>query len=238
MSPGLRRMTRDTATRELVPLSPGLYPFPMFHKIIAVMAGFIITVISTAGYTGIVILMAIESACIPLPSEIIMPFSGYLVSTGRFDLFWAATAGAIGCNVGSILAYELGKRGGRAVVDRWGRYVLMNHGDLDRAERFFGRWGDLTVLVCRLLPAIRSFIAFPAGVARMPLLRFHLYTFIGSWPWCYGLAWIGMKLGEEWRTDKRLSGLLHSLDFIIVGTIAAAAIWFVWHRLKKPVPKA
>lgn len=210
----------------------------MFHKILAVLAGFIVTVISTTGYAGIVILMAIESACIPLPSEIIMPFAGYLVSTGRFDLYMAATAGAIGCNIGSIFAYELGRRGGRAVVDRWGRYVLMSHGDLDRAERFFSRWGDLTVLVCRLLPAIRSFIAFPAGVARMNLWRFHFYTFIGSWPWCYGLAWVGMKLGEQWRTDPRLSGILHTLDFLIVGTILAGGVWFLWHRLKRPAPNA
>lgn len=224
----------DGPTRALVPTDPRRYRSAMFHKIIAIMAGFIITVISSAGYAGIVILMAIESACIPLPSEIIMPFSGYLVSAGRFDLFWVATAGAIGCNVGSIFAYELGKRGGRTVVDRWGRYVLMSHGDLDRAERFFGRWGDLTVLVCRLLPAIRSFIAFPAGVARMPLLRFHIYTFVGSWPWCFGLAWIGMKLGDEWRTDRRLGQLLHTLDFLIVGTIVAGMVWFIWHRLRRP----
>ena len=210
----------------------------MFHKIIAVLAGFIISMISWGGYAGIVILMAIESACIPLPSEIIMPFSGYLVSTGQFNLYWAATAGAIGCNIGSIIAYELGKRGGRAVVDRWGRYVLMSHSDLDRAERFFARWGDLTVLVCRLLPAIRSFIAFPAGVARMPLLRFHFYTFIGSWPWCFGLAWVGMKLGDQWRTDPRLAGILHKLDFVIVGVIAAGIVWFIWHRLKRPAPDA
>ena len=215
-----------------------LYSDRMFHKIIAVLAGFIISVISTTGYGGIVILMAIESACIPLPSEIIMPFAGYLVSTGRFDLYMAATAGAIGCNVGSIFAYELGKRGGRAVVDRWGRYVLISHADLDRAERFFGRWGDLTVLICRLLPAVRSFIAFPAGVARMPLLRFHVYTFAGSWPWCFGLTWVGMKLGDQWRTDPRLSGLLHQLDFLIVGLVLAGGIWFIWHRLKRPASRA
>ncbi|WP_340315742.1 DedA family protein [Rhizorhabdus argentea] len=210
----------------------------MFHKIIAALAGFIIAVISSTGYGGIVILMAIESACIPLPSEIIMPFAGYLVSTGQFNLYLASTAGAIGCNVGSVFAYELGKRGGRAVVDRWGRYVLMSHADLDRAERFFARWGDLTVLICRLLPAVRSFIAFPAGVARMPLLRFHVYTFVGSWPWCFGLAWVGMKLGDQWRTDPRLSGLLHKLDVVIVGMIAVAAIWFIWHRLKRPARSA
>jgi len=209
----------------------------MFHKIIALLAGFIIAVISAGGYTGIAVLMAIESACIPLPSEIIMPFSGYLVSTGRFDLYLAATAGAIGCNIGSIAAYELGKRGGRAVVDRWGRYVLMSHEDLDRAERFFARWGDLTVLICRLLPAVRSFIAFPAGVARMPLLRFHIYTFVGSWPWCFGLTWVGMKLGDQWRTDPRLSSLLHKLDFVIVAFILAGGLWFIWHRLKRPAAK-
>ena len=209
----------------------------MFHSIVAALAGFIISLISAMGYFGIVMLMAIESACVPLPSEIIMPFAGYLVSTGRFDLYLAATAGAIGCNVGSIIGYELGKRGGRAVIDRWGRYVLMSPDDLDRAERFFARWGDVTVLVCRLLPAVRSFIAFPAGVARMPLLRFHIYTFVGSWPWCFGLAWAGMKLGDQWRTDPRLSGLLHKLDFGIVGLIVAGAVWFIWHRLKRPAAR-
>ena len=205
----------------------------MLHKFIAMLAGLITAVISTTGYGGIAILMAIESACIPLPSEIIMPFAGYLVSAGRFDLYLAATAGAIGCNIGSIFAYELGKRGGRAVVDRWGSYVLMSHADLDRAERFFARWGDLTVLLCRLLPAVRSFIAFPAGVARMNFWRFHFYTFVGSWPWCFGLAWIGMKLGEQWRTDSRLSGLLHTLDVLIVGVILAGGVWFFWHRRKR-----
>jgi len=209
----------------------------MFHAIIAFLAGLIIAVISAGGYTGIAVLMAIESACIPLPSEIIMPFSGYLVSTGRFDLYLAATAGAIGCNIGSIAAYELGKRGGRAAVDRWGRYVLMSHADLDRAERFFARWGNLTVLICRLLPAVRSFIAFPAGVARMPLLRFHIYTFVGSWPWCFGLTWAGMKLGDEWRTDPRLGSLLHKLDFVLIALVLASGLWFIWHRLKRPTAK-
>src|ERR1700709_799668 len=104
----------------------------MTEKILAVVVGFIVATISASGYAGVALLMAIESACIPLPSEIIMPFAGYLVSTGRFDLYLAATAGAIGCNVGSIFAYELGKRGGRRVVDRWGRYILLSRDDLDR----------------------------------------------------------------------------------------------------------
>ena len=205
----------------------------MLEKIIAPVAAWIIAVISASGYLGIVLLMAIESACIPLPSEIIMPFAGYLVSTGRFDLIWVATAGAIGCNVGSIFAYEAGRWGGRAFVERWGKYVLLNMHHLDQAERFFGRWGSITVLVCRLLPFVRSFIAFPAGVARMPLFRFHLYTFLGSWPWCFGLAWVGMKLSVAWHTDPRLSHILHSADFVVVGVVELGAAWFVWHKVRK-----
>jgi len=203
------------------------------ERILAPVAAWIIAVISGSGYLGIALLMAIESACIPLPSEIIMPFSGYLVSTGRFDLWLVATAGAIGCNLGSIVAYEAGKRGGRPFVERWGKYVLLNLHDLDRAEAFFARWGSITVLVCRLLPLVRSFIAFPAGVARMPLVRFHIYTFVGSWPWCFGLAWVGMKLGDAWRTDPRLSHALHFADAAVVAAIAAGVLWFVWKQLKK-----
>jgi membrane protein DedA with SNARE-associated domain len=203
------------------------------EKIIAPVAAWIIAVISASGYLGVALLMAIESACIPLPSEIIMPFAGYLVSTGRFDLLLVATAGAIGCNLGSIIAYEAGKRGGRPFVARWGRYVLLDMHDLDRAEYFFNRWGSITVLLCRLLPVVRSFIAFPAGVARMPLVRFHIYTFVGSWPWCFALAWVGMKLGAAWHTDPRLSAILHRADFAVVGVVAAGGMWFVWHKLKK-----
>ena len=203
------------------------------ERILAPIAAWIIAVISATGYLGIVFLMAIESACIPLPSEVIMPFAGYLVSTGRFTLFWTATAGAIGCNLGSIVAYEVGKHGGRPFVERYGKYVLLNMHDLAMAERFFARWGSLTVLVCRLLPFVRSFIAFPAGVARMPLGRFHLYTFVGSWPWCFGLAWVGMKLGAAWHTDPRLGRILHSADAVVVGVLAVGVIWFVLHQVKK-----
>ncbi len=203
------------------------------ERLLAPIAAWIIAVISASGYLGIVFLMAIESACIPLPSEIIMPFSGYLVSVGRFDLIAVATAGAIGCNLGSIVAYEAGKRGGRPLVERYGRYVLLNLHHLAQAEAFFARWGSITVLVCRLLPFVRSFIAFPAGVARMPLLRFHIYTFVGSWPWCFGLAWVGMKLGAAWRTDPRLSHVLHGADVAVVAVLIGGAIWFVRRELRR-----
>ena len=131
----------------------------------------IVVAISTAGYSGVVGLMALESACIPLPSEIIMPFSGYLVSTGRFSLIAVATAGAVGCNVGSTAAYLVGAHGGRAAVLRWGEYVLFNASELDRLDHYFTRYGGVTVLIGRLLPVVRTFISLPAGIARMPFIR-------------------------------------------------------------------
>ncbi|GHH22372.1 alkaline phosphatase [Sphingomonas glacialis] len=204
----------------------------MIERILGILATFTIGVISSGGYLGIALLMAIESACIPLPSEIIMPFAGYLVSTGRFDLFLAATAGAIGCNLGSIVAYEIGKRGGRPLAERWGRYVLVGPGELDAADRFFARFGNMAVLIGRLLPVIRSFIAFPAGVARMPLVPFHIYTFLGSWPWCFGLAWVGMKLGDQWNKSPAMKAAFHSADAVIAVVLVAAVAFYIWHRVR------
>jgi len=199
----------------------------MIEKIIATLAGFVIAVISKTGYLGVMALMAIESACIPLPSEIIMPFAGYLVYSGQFKLLWAATAGAIGCNLGSVIAYEIGFYGGRPLVERYGSHLLLSRHDLELADRFFLRFGSAAVFIGRLLPVIRTFIALPAGVARMPRLRFHIYTFAGSWPWCFALAWLGMKLGERWHTDPRLSQWLHRLDAVIVLLLLLAVAWFV-----------
>src|SRR5512136_69803 len=139
----------------------------MVTAILEFLARFIISVISSAGYLGIVLLMAIESACIPLPSEVIMPFSGYLVSVGRFKLAWVAVAGALGCNLGSFVAYYVGSLGGRPLVEKYGRYVLITRHDLALADRFFARYGDWAVFVARLLPVVRTFIALPAGIARM-----------------------------------------------------------------------
>src|ERR1700751_833523 len=157
----------------------------MTEKILAILAHFIIATISASGYVGVALLMAIESACIPLPPEIIMPFSGYLVHAGRLSLIGVAVAGAIGCNLGSAVAYWIGAAGGRPFIARYGRFVLLNQHDVDCAERFFSKFGALTVFVGRLLPIVRTFIALPAGIARMSQVRFHVYTFLGSLPWCY-----------------------------------------------------
>jgi membrane protein DedA with SNARE-associated domain len=207
----------------------------MFEKIIAALAGFIIAVISKSGYLGMMFLMGIESACIPLPSEIIMPFAGFLVYSGQsdplvhlpFNLFLVATAGAIGCNLGSVVAYEIGHYGGRPLIERYGSYIFLGRHELEMAERFFARFGAIAVLIGRLLPVIRTFIALPAGVVRMPRLRFHIYTFIGSWPWCFALAWIGMKLGESWDKDPRLKQWFHRLDAAIILLLLIAIAWFI-----------
>src|SRR6266545_483562 len=144
----------------------------MVAKIIEFISAFVVATISTLGYSGVVLLMAIESACIPLPSEIIMPFSGYLVYTGRFNLWLVGVAGAFGCVVGSLVAYWVGMYGGRPLIAKYGKYILISHHDLDLADRWFDRFGEVIVFVSRLLPAIRTFIAFPAGVAKMNMTRF------------------------------------------------------------------
>lgn len=207
----------------------------MSEKILSVLAHFIIHVISTLGYGGVALLMGIESACVPLPSEIIMPFAGYLVQLGQMKLFWVATAGAIGCNLGSAVAYWIGAIGGRPFIVRWGRFVLLSEHDLDRAEHFFQRHGGITVFVGRLLPVVRTFIALPAGIARMRQLRFHIYTFLGSWPWCLALAYVGMRLGRAWDTDPRFKAGFHRFHLAVEVALLAAIVWFVWTHWKNRV---
>lgn len=204
----------------------------MIASIIEKLAVFTTAVISAMGYGGVVLLMGIESACIPLPSEIIMPFAGYLVYTGQFTLHGAALAGAVGCVVGSIPAYYAGEYGGRPLVERWGKYVLLSKKELDLADRLFQRHGQWVVLGARLLPVIRTFIAFPAGVARMSMTKFIVYTFVGSYPWCWGLAWVGMKLGEQWDKDERLKAAFHRFDLAIGILLFAGVAWFVLHKLR------
>jgi membrane protein DedA with SNARE-associated domain len=204
----------------------------MIGKIIEILSVLIVVTISRLGYAGVVLLMAIESACIPLPSEIIMPFSGYLVSRGEFNLWLVGLAGAVGCVLGSLVAYWVGMYGGRPLVEKYGRYLLVSHHDLDLADRWFDRFGEVIVFASRLLPAVRTFIAFPAGVARMNLKKFIIYTFAGSLPWCLGLAYVGQRLGEKWDKDPTLKTLFHRFDFVIGIIVVAAAAWWIWRHIK------
>jgi membrane protein DedA with SNARE-associated domain len=195
------------------------------EAIISILSRFVINTISTFGYTGILVTMAIESACIPLPSEIIMPFSGYLVSTGQFTMLGVTLAGAIGNVVGSIVAYYAGVWGGRPFVERYGPYMLISHKDLDRADRWFARHGESTVFFSRMLPVVRTFISLPAGIARMNFTRFVVFTFLGALPWCYLLAYIGVKMGEKW---EHLRDYFHQFDIVIGLCLAIAAGYFLW----------
>jgi membrane protein DedA with SNARE-associated domain len=201
----------------------------MISAVLESVAHLIIAVISRSGYWGITGLMAIESACIPLPSEVIMPFSGYLVTTGRFGLWWVAIAGAVGCNVGSAVAYFVGAWGGRPLAEKYGRFVLISRHDLELADRWFARYGEWAVFISRLLPVVRTFIALPAGIAKMNFLRFNIYTFLGSLPWCLALAYAGMELGQRWSI---LRDYFRRFDVLIALMIFAGALWFIRSRWK------
>jgi membrane protein DedA with SNARE-associated domain len=176
----------------------------------------------TVGWVGVVVMMAIESACIPLPSEVIMPLAGGYLVHGWFDLVLAGLAGAIGCTLGSALAYWVGALGGRPLIEKYGKYILINSHHLDTADRWFARWGEATAFFSRLVPVVRTFISFPAGVARMNFPKFLLYTFLGSFPWSFLLAWAG------WTWNPRdVRGALRPLDIPIALIIVALVAWFV-----------
>ncbi len=194
------------------------------------MSGFVLSTIQAGGYAGVAGLMAIESACIPLPSELIMPFAGFLASQGRFNLWALGVVGALGCVVGSIPAYYLGLYGGRPLIEKYGKWVLLSHHDLDLADRLFQKHGEPVVFFARLLPVVRTFIAFPAGVSKMNMRRFVIYTFVGSFPWCLGLAYLGMKLGENWEA---LGKYFHRFDAAIGALIALAIVLYVWRHLRR-----
>ncbi len=201
----------------------------MVSHLFGIVAGFIIATIKMFGYGGVVILMAIESACIPLPSEIILPFAGYLVFMQKFQLFYVAVAGAIGCVIGSIIAYAFGAYGGRPLIEKYGKYILISRHDLDMADRWFDRYGTIIVFTGRLLPVVRTFISLPAGISRMNFIKFIFYTFIGSFIWSLFITWIGFKLGQQWDT---LGPYFHRFDYVILITGLLLFILYLRRHLK------
>ena len=202
----------------------------MIHIIITFLTNIIIDTISALGYTGVGLLMAIESAAIPLPSEIIMPFSGFLVSEGRFTLLGIALAGGIGSAVGSAITYFLGMYGGRPLIERYGKYVFVSKHDLDLADRFFARFGLLATFIGRLLPVIRTFISVPAGIARVPFWSFLFLSFLGSVIWSWLLGYLGMALGPEWQSLRERA---HWLDYVIVALLVVGIVWWIRRHFKQ-----
>ncbi|MBS2030638.1 MAG: DedA family protein [Deltaproteobacteria bacterium] len=201
----------------------------MVHQILEAIGLWVQSVEAALGYPGVALLMGIESACIPLPSEVIMPFAGSLVALGKMNIWGVAFAGAIGCVLGSIPAYYLGAYGGRPVIEKYGKYVLLSKHDLDLADALFAKRGEWVILAARMLPVIRTFIAFPAGVVRMNMPKFIIYTFVGSLPWCLGLGYVGQKLGENWDT---LRPYFHKFDALIGAVLVLGAAWWIWRHLK------
>jgi membrane protein DedA with SNARE-associated domain len=195
---------------------------------------FISHVYQLLGWPGVVLLMAIESACIPLPSELIMPLAGWMLIESPGLSIWyivlAGFCGAIGNVLGSLVAYAVGAWGGLPFLHRYGKYLLISHHDLDRANRWFAKYGDWITFLSRLLPAIRTFISFPAGIARMPIGKFSLYAFLGSFIWSVALTWGGYILGQNW---ERIRELMRPFDYPIIGIVVCLIIVFIWLRLRR-----
>lgn len=191
-------------------------------SIVEFVSNFVISIIGSLGYWGVYIGMTLESACIPLPSEIIMPFSGFVVWQGNTNmtLIGITLVGALGNLTGSLIAYFVGLKGGRPLLEKYGRYILITHSKLELADKWFSRYGSEAVLISRMLPVIRTFISLPAGIAGMDLKKFIIYTFIGSLPWTFALGYIGVQLGPNWEIIRSYFHILDILVFIgILGVI-------------------
>jgi membrane protein DedA with SNARE-associated domain len=184
-----------------------------------------IYLIEILGYWGVFIGMTLESACIPLPSEIIMPFAGFVVYEGKMSLIGITMVGALGNLCGSLIAYFIGFKGGRPFLEKYGKYFFITNNRLEMADDWFEKYGHEAVLISRVLPIIRTFISLPAGIARMDLKKFIIYSFLGSLPWCFVLGYIGVQLGPKWDIIK---GYFHILDIIVVIGIIGLCLYLLY----------
>lgn len=202
----------------------------MITTLIEILANFTVRTIDVLGYGGVFGLMALESCGIPMPSEVIMPFSGFLVADGRM-VFWAiVAAGTIGNLVGSLLAYWIGYRGGRPLIEKYGKYILISKHDLDLADKWFVKYGDWTVFFGRLLPVIRTYISFPAGISKMDVKKFSIYTTLGALPWTALFAYLGVKMGSNWELIR---SKLHNFDLSIGILVLVVIALYIWRHLKQ-----
>ncbi len=186
---------------------------------------------SSTGYVGIVLAMALESCCVPLPSEIVMPLAGLYVAQhpDRFSLLGVGIAGAVGCLIGSAVAYGIGATGGRPLLLQYGRYILISRRDSDRADRWFARHGASTAFYSRLIPIVRTYISLPAGIARMNFGQFLAFTFLGSLPWTFLLAYLGLRLGAQFL---KLSSVFHGLDLVVGALLVVAVGLYIYRHVR------
>ena len=197
--------------------------------IVETITTFTIHIIRQFGYYGVFIGMTIESVGIPLPSEVIMPFAGYVAWTGRLTLVGATLAGTFGCLAGSLIAYAVGLYGGRPLLEHYGKYLLMRKKDMDRAHEWFERHGELAVFASRMLPFVRAFISYPAGIAEMDIKKFSVYSFLGSLVWCFMLTYVGFILGRNWHA---VEGTFRYLDIAVVFVAMGMLAYAIYHREK------
>ncbi|MGZ7118878.1 MAG: DedA family protein [Methanobacterium sp.] len=198
--------------------------------IVESVSNFAIVLIENLGYWGIFIGMTIESACIPLPSEVIMPFAGFVVNEGKLSLLGITLVGALGNLFGSLIAYYVGLKGGRPLLEKYGKYILIGHRELDLADNWFKKYGHEAVFISRMIPGIRTFISLPAGIARMDLKKFVIYTFLGSLPWTFALGYIGVQLGHNWEIIK---SYFHILDIIVVIGVIVFVAYLIYKYNQK-----
>lgn len=194
------------------------------------LTNFSLDVIARLGYGGIFVLSLLESAAIPIPSEIVVPFAGFLTAKGLFD-FWAVVLFATAANlVGSMLLFFIGRSGGRRLLEHYGKYVFISKSDLELGDRWFQKYGGKVVFFGRLLPVVRTFVSLPAGIARMSFGIFTFFTFLGALPWNFALAYAGLKAGENWDL---LHKYFRQLDYVIVGIVIVLVVWYIMKRKNK-----
>jgi membrane protein DedA with SNARE-associated domain len=196
---------------------------------------FLTNLFQTIGWGGVVGIMALESANIPIPSEVTMPLSGWLLVQAQGGTAVQAALvgglwGAVGCTLGSLLSYALGAWGGRPLLEKYGKYLMISPHDLDMADRWFDRWGDWAAFISRLLPIVRTFISFPAGVAKTRLLPFTIYSFIGSFIWCGGLAYGGFVFGSRW---EELRAIMRPFDIPVAIVLVGGFIYYLYHHIRR-----
>jgi len=196
-------------------------------SIVETLSHFVITAIERLGYAGVFVGMTLESVGFPAPSEIIMPFAGYVVWEGRLTLLGVTLAGTLGCLAGSLIAYGIGAYGGRPLLERYGKYVLIRASELDRAEQWFAKHGEAAVFISRLLPVVRTYISYPAGIVRMDVKRFSVYTVLGSLPFCFALAYVGVALGPHWEDIR---GLFRYVDIAVVVGLVVLIGYLIYRR--------
>lgn len=194
-----------------------------------ILSNFVIHLIETFGYTGIFIAMTLESACIPLPSEVIMPFAGFVVNEGKLSLIGITLVGTLGNLIGSLITYYVGLKGGRPLLEKYGKYILITKDKLNYVDNIFNKYGPITIFLGRILPGIRTFISLPAGISRMNIKKFIIYTILGSLPWTFALGYVGVLLNDKWSIIR---GYFHIFD-IILGLLIVLFILYLVYKYRK-----